>query len=421
MEVSVIIEAIRQYADRRKHLKIQSSIIDRVAELVESKLSRGEFVKGRIEITAGEVGKSMGLANRLPAIVGALGRIVTEVERCSIRGKNSKTTLVVSVGAIPDKQKPADRVRIVHRFAGRTPGRVRILVLGLFAPLSEVEYDDFYARLNASGEFTTALYPALRLLSTNSAVRDLANEMLPSLLQKEFAIGCMDVVEAVEMPQTMLSAFRSQGFSALQTEHLTLSLDKISAWLDSPDARDLQHIVASWGRGAMLPSGVRDAVLAWAQQVRASHPGVAMDLFGLPAFARPNLSVQEFSVLLNAKFNFTPQSIVETVPPQARATFQVKLRKTYLRQGFLNIPAAHRELFPVDGETFNYRVEVNGEAMELGGSANLRANVNHVARLMLSVRFGQFLIERGVQENAVATLDVERTVGGEARVRIVVG
>jgi len=77
-------------------------------------------------------------------------------------------------------------------------------------------------------------------------------------------------------------------------------------------------------------------------------------------------------------------------------------------------------LFPVDGETFNYRVEVNGEAMEWGGSANLRANVNHVARLMLSVRFGQFLVERGVQENAVATLEVERTVGGEASVRIVV-
>lgn len=421
MEISVIIQAIRQYAEGRKHLKIQSNIIDRVAELVESKLFRGEFVKGRIEITAGEVGKSMGLANRLPAIVGALGRIATELEGCSIRGKNSKTTLLVNFDEVPEKPKPTDRVRIVHRFAGRTPGRVRILVLGLFAPLSEIEYDDFYARLNASGEFTTALYPALRLLSTNAAVRELPNELLPSLLQKEFAIGCMDVVESVEMPQSMLPAFRSQGFSALQSEHLTLSLDKISAWLESPDARDLQYIVASWGRGAMLPSGVRDALMAWAKEVRANHPGVVLDLFGLPGFARPQMSLQEFSDLLNAKFNFMPQAIVEPEPRQVLATFPVKLRKTYLRQGFLNIPAAHRELFPVDGETFGYQVEVNGETMEWGGSANLRANVNHVARLMLSVRFGQFLTERGVEENAVANVEVERSAGGEARVRIVVG
>jgi hypothetical protein len=284
-------------------------------------------------------------------------------------------------------------------------------LLGVFSPDSYVAYDEFYGKLNADGAWTSILYPALLLLANDDALESIPKSELASLLAKRFKLGFFDLVQSLELPQDKWDQFQKTGptIELLQAAKLNLAFDALDAWLNTPDSRDLRLILSSFGRGSSLPIDLRNRLDEWAEGVRSKYPHIQVDLYSLPAFGRLRMPLPEFAKLLEAKLMPSPE-------PQAAVivsdSFQVRLGKTYLTQSFINVPASKRELFPVDEESFRYRICIDGKSFSSHGRANLRANPNHVARLMLGKAFSNFMKLHEVAVGTVMTFSFTRDEGG---------
>lgn len=415
------LEKTRQLAQQRAHLKIQSRIIARAAEILELKFSASDIRNGQVSVSARELGRSLSLQNRLPAICSAMGRIAREIPAFKLQGKNSGTELLLEVGSAKRLLAP-HRVRLPSRFQGRLPGRVRVLVLGLFDPVSEQTYDDPFGRLNSDGRHRYELYPALGRLSKVQAINEIPPTMWPPLLLREFSIGFMDLVGELELPVALLSELHASGLTGqiLDQSKPHYTFDAITAWLVTPDAVGLEIIVASFGRGSALPQAFKRRLAEWVERTRQAHPRLVIEPYALPPFARPQMSTSDFADALNHKLNLRPDLAPVNARERAATEFTILLRATYITQGFINLPAKHRDLFPSDNEPFSYQITAQGHSIQGKGHANLRANPNHVARLMLTSQFSRFLIDRGVVANTPALITVTREAD-EVKLEIQVG
>lgn len=429
MEQEEIIRRIKAFAVTRNHLKLQSDFIESVARIVEFKANNGLLSHGAVHVTARDIVRETNMPGRLPAVIAAMDRIESDSGlTCSIDGMNSNCTLSFPLDEAPRTANSVAATStqqlhhaIYHSSSVDAPGKrirpgTKTLLLGTFIAENPGEPPFFYAQTDAAGSFISPFYPALNLVAPGAFPKGIPPNLIERNLFEIFGIGCADIFDQVSLEHLDVTQLLGRSYldPTAFDHNASNRLDRILAWLLSPEGQSIKSIIGTWGKGTMFKPYLRVKLNQFENTLRKQRADLDIQLYAIPNFYRTTHDPKNFLKELQKITTLTvwgqPVEPFEKSERKGREPhmeaggessnpIRVKLRATYRALGFINIPSAQGHRFPAHGEHFEYTVkEEHGaglvDVMAFHGKVNRTANPNHSPRLMLTTKFAHVVHDR---------------------------